>query len=107
MKQLNKNPKCPSENQGHLTLRKINYQFKHKGKTIVIPDLEIWECDTCGEQFFPYEASKRIDFYKEFSGKLMVRIDPELHGKLNYLAKKHHRSLNQEIQNLLEAAALK
>lgn len=107
MKQINKKLQCLSEKncQGQLRLKKIDYSLKHHGKTTVIPEMEVWQCDTCGERFFPYEASQRIDLAKEFSGKIMLRIDPELHGKINRLAKQHHRSLNQEIQYLLETAA--
>ncbi len=104
---MKKKIQCISEKQcnGHLILQKIDYPLKHNGKTTVIPEIEVWECDTCGERFYPYEASKRIDLYKEYSGKIMLRTDPELHWKLVRLAQKHHRSLNQEIQYLLESVA--
>jgi len=91
--------------EGHLSLKRVEHKIKLKGKTVLVPDIEVWECDRCGERFYPYEASKKIDLHKEYSGKLMLRLDPELHWKLTRIAKKHHRSLNQEINYLLENTA--
>lgn len=107
MKKKNKRIKCLSDKpcDGNLSLKRIDYTIKHESKTIVVPDVEVWECDTCREHFYPYETSKKIDLYKEYSGRLMLRIDPELHWKLIRMAKKHHRSLNQEINYLLENVA--
>ncbi|MBU1121305.1 MAG: toxin-antitoxin system HicB family antitoxin [Candidatus Omnitrophica bacterium] len=107
MKKQTKKIQCLSETpcKGHLTIKKVNYTLKHNGKTIIVPEVEIWKCDTCGKYFYPYETSQKIDLYKEFSGRLMLRIDPKLHYRLIRLSKKHHRSLNQEITYLLENAA--
>lgn len=103
-RKLKKKIPCPSEKpcKGHLVFKHVDYTLKAKDKTITVPDVEVWECDTCGERFYPYEASKKIDLYKEYSGKLILRLEPELHFKLARIAKKHHRSLNQEINYLLE-----
>lgn len=87
---------------GHLSFKRVNYTIKLKDKTVSVPDIEVWECNLCGERFYPYEASKKIDLYKEYSGRLMLRLEPEIHWKLTRVAKKHHRSLNQEINYLLE-----
>ncbi|MEK6732534.1 MAG: toxin-antitoxin system HicB family antitoxin [Candidatus Omnitrophota bacterium] len=87
---------------GHLIFKRINYTIKLKDKTVSVPNIEVWECDLCGERFYPYEASKKIDLYKEYSGRLMLRLEPELHWKLARVANKHHRSLNQEVNYLLE-----
>ena len=91
--------------RGKLVLTRIDYSLKYNGKTIIVPNVEIWECDTCHEQFYPAEASQKIDLYKECSGKLMLRIDPILHKKLIRLAEENHRSLNQEIAFLLHSVA--
>lgn len=40
---------------------------------------------------------------KEFSGRILLRIPPVLHGQLNKQARKGGLSLNQFIRNLLEA----
>ncbi len=95
---------CLSDRQcdGHLNLKRIDHTIKLKDRTVIVPDIEVWECDQCGERFYPYEASKKIDLYKEYSGRLMLRIEPELHWRLTRIAKKHHRSLNQEVNHLLE-----
>ena len=98
---------------GHLTFKRVNYTIKlsrksgilpmaGKDRTVSVPDIEVWECDLCGERFYPYEASKKIDLYKEYSGRLMLRLEPKLHWKLARVANKHHRSLNQEVNYLLE-----
>lgn len=107
MKEKTKRIKCISDKScnGNLVLKRVDYTLKHNGRTIVVPKVEIWECDTCKERFYPYEASKKIDLYKEYSGRLTLRINPKLHWKLIRLAKKHHRSLNQEISYLLEDSA--
>lgn len=95
---------CLSDSRcaGQLILKRVNYKIKLKDKTISVPDVEIWECDLCGERFYPYESSKKIDLYKEYSGRLMLRLEPEIHWKLARVAHRHHRSINQEINYLLE-----
>lgn len=104
MKRKTKKIQCLSDKScdGSLILKRVDYTLKHNGRTVAVPEVEVWECDTCKERFYPYEASKKIDLYKEYSGRLMLRINPELHWKLIRLAKKNHRSLNQEISYLLE-----
>ena len=87
---------------GHLNLKRVDYTIKLKDRAVSVPDIEVWECDLCGEHFYPYETSKKIELYKEYSGRLMLRLEPEIHYKLSRVAKKNHRSLNQEINYLLE-----
>ncbi|MCK4248408.1 MAG: toxin-antitoxin system HicB family antitoxin [Candidatus Omnitrophica bacterium] len=104
MKKNVKKISCLSDKhcKGHLVLRRVDHTIKLKNKIVLVPNIEVWECDLCGERFFPYETSKKIDLYKEYSGRLMLRLEPELHCKLIRMAKKDHRSLNQEIHHLLE-----
>ncbi len=104
MKKKKNKISCLSEKacKGHLKLKHINYKLKFKNKIITIPNIEVWECNQCGESFYTYETSKKIDLYKEYSGRLMVRLTPEIHWRLVGVARKHHRSLNQEINYLLE-----
>ncbi len=104
MKKKREQIKCLSDKdcKGNLHFRRIDHKIKVKGRTVTVPDIEAWECDKCGEYFYPYEASRKIDLYKEYSGKLMLRLEPEVHFKLIRIAKKHHRSLNQEINYLIE-----
>ena len=95
---------CLSEKScsGHLHTTQIDHTIKMDDRTISIPNIEVLKCDRCGERFYPYDSSKKIDLYKEYSGRFMVRLSPECHWKLAQLAKRHHRSLNQEIHYLLE-----
>ncbi|MBI1745256.1 MAG: YgiT-type zinc finger protein [Acidobacteria bacterium] len=95
--------KCPSCKEGTTEIKKINYQLKAKGgRKIIIPDLEIEECTHCGERIFGMKAARLIEVHKAHSGRLLVRLKPEVHAQLRELARKHHRSLNQEINFLLE-----
>ena len=101
-----KRNRCPSDTDcnGELHRKRIDYTFESNGKKIQLPDLEVWQCDRCNELFFPAESNERIDLYRLFSGRLLVRIPPELHCRLTQVAKAHHRSLNQEITSLLSQA---
>ena len=95
--------KCPSCKAGKTVIKKVNYQLKIKGgKKIIVPDLDIEECSNCGERIFSLEAARKIEAYKTHSGRLLIRLKPEIHAQLRELAKKHQRSLNQEINFLLE-----
>lgn len=106
MKKASEEIQCLSETpcNGHLQLKNIEHKLNVKGKTITIPDLKVWECNLCGEHFYPYESSKEIDFYKQYSGRIMLRLNPKLHANLVQFAQKDHRSVNQEINYLLERA---
>lgn len=104
MKKKTRKIPCLSEKQcnGHLNLKRVACTLKLKDKTVSVPDVEIWECNRCGERFYPYEASKKIDLFKKYSGRFMLRLEPKLHWKLVRIARKHRRSLNQQINYLLE-----
>ena len=54
--------------------------------------------------FLDYAKEKGIPALKQPSGKLTLRLDPEMHHKLVTLAKAKHTSLNQVIVESLEAA---
>jgi YgiT-type zinc finger domain-containing protein len=97
---------CPSESncEGALRGKTIDYRFRYQGREIVVPDVEVWVCDGCGEQVFPYESARKIETYKKYSGRLNLRINPEMHAELARRAKEHHQSLNQETSQLLEAS---
>ena len=78
-----------------------NYSLKINNKEIVVPDVEILKCDTCGEEMFPYKSAEKIEAYKNYSGRFIIRANPLLHKKLIEKAKKDHRSLNQEVTHIL------
>jgi predicted HicB family RNase H-like nuclease len=63
----------------------------------MIPDLTVEVCDQCGERVFNAAAARQVQAYKQYSGRILLRLDPELHGRLAQLAKQHHRSLNEEL----------
>ncbi len=54
--------------------------------------------------FLDYAKEKGISAHKRASGKLTLRLDPEMHHKLSILAKAKHTSLNQVIVESLETA---
>jgi YgiT-type zinc finger domain-containing protein len=96
---------CPADSdcQGTLRVDTREYRFHYHGREIIVPDVTIWVCDRCGEPVFPYESARKIETYKKYSGRLNLRIDPELHAELARRAEQHQRSVNQEAAQLLEA----
>lgn len=100
------NMKCMSEEhkecKGRLHSIKIDEKIKTPSGVIKMHDLDVLECDHCKERFYPAKTLKKISAYKKYSGKFVLRIDPVLHAELITKAKKHHRSLNQEVSHLLE-----
>lgn len=54
--------------------------------------------------FLDFAKEKGISARKHASGKLTLRLNPEMHRKLSMLAKAKHTSLNQVIVESLEAA---
>ncbi len=52
--------------------------------------------------FLDYAKEKSISAHKRASGKLTLRLSPEMHHKLSMLAKAKHTSLNQVIIESLE-----
>lgn len=81
----------------------LDYPLRRGRKKIIVPAVEVWVCTTCGERVFPYESSRKIEACKHYSGTVSLRIEPPLHAHLVELARKSHRSLNQEITHLLKA----
>ncbi|HEY2865667.1 MAG TPA: type II toxin-antitoxin system HicB family antitoxin [Pyrinomonadaceae bacterium] len=54
--------------------------------------------------FLDYAAEKDIPPKKQLSGKLVLRLDPEVHKKYKLLAKARNISLNQLLNETLEKA---
>jgi YgiT-type zinc finger domain-containing protein len=86
-----------------MTVQSIDYVLHRGRQKIVVPEVEVWVCEKCGERVFPYESSRRIETYKLYSGMVSLRIEPSMHARLAERAKQSHRSLNQEIVHLLKA----
>ena len=102
------NMRCLSEDhpdcKGVLQSIKIDKKIKTSKGKVTLHDVEVLECDVCKEQFYPAKTLKLISAYKKYSGKFLLRVDPLLHAEIVTKAKKHHRSLNQEVSYLLEEA---
>jgi len=103
-----KNMRCFSEEhqncKGILQTIKIDKKIKTPKGSITLHDIEVLECDTCKDRFYPAKTLKIISAYKKYSGKFVLRVNPLLHAEIATKAKKHHRSLNQEVSYLLEDA---
>lgn len=91
---------------GHYVAKKRDITMRRKSGPIVIKDSEYWECDTCGSFVTAKEEVQRIrDEAKElteYTGRLTLRLPPELHRELVLQAKTNHRSLNNELTYRLE-----
>lgn len=91
-------PKC----QGRIKVTSENYKIKSEGRTILVPEVEVWVCQKCGDKFYPAESSKKIDGYRFCSGKFSLRMDPPTHWALLHIAKSHRRSVNQELNQIID-----
>jgi hypothetical protein len=103
--------KCEEEGCAGTMMRKTrNISFQSRGKTITIPDSEYWECDTCEAMVTTQKEINRLRKEAteptERSGRLVLRMPPELHQRLVELASQHHRSLNGEILERLQESVL-
>jgi len=96
--------KCPFCGHGKMRTRIIDYEIVDtSGEKVVIPDVEVDICDTCGEKFFGYEAALKLEEVKKKSARVVLNLKPEIFKQISNLAEKHRRSLNEEVNSLLEA----
>jgi predicted HicB family RNase H-like nuclease len=56
------------------------------------------------DDYLDFCAARNEEPEKPFSGKLMVRIDPELHRKIHIQAQMRNKSLNSWISDVLTTA---
>ena len=70
---------------------------------IVIPDIEVDICDTCGEKVFGYEAAEKLEETKKKGNRVILYLKPELQTQISHLAEKHKKSFDEEVNFLLEA----
>lgn len=56
------------------------------------------------DDYLEFCADRSESPEKPYSGKFMVRIEPELHKAVAILAKKKHKSLNAWVHDALEVA---
>ena len=62
------------------------------------------EGETSLRVFLEFAAAKNISPKKQFSGKLVLRLKPEIHKKYKILASAKNVSLNQLLNETLEKA---
>lgn len=81
-------------------------KMKRKSGPITIQDSEYWECEECGCFVTAKEEIQRIQeqakVQESYTGRLTVRLNPELHRQLAEEAQSNHRSLNNELAYRLE-----
>jgi YgiT-type zinc finger domain-containing protein len=86
---------------GHYVKKLRDLTFKRNGGTITIKNSEYWECDVCGSFVTSKEEMKRIRVNTReqiaYTGRLTLRLSPELHQQLAEEAQSNHRSLNNEL----------
>jgi len=59
------------------------------------------------DDYLAFCAENQRDPEKPYSGKIAVRITPELHREITYAARKKHESVNTYIAEALEAYTVK
>ena len=95
--------RCPTCGKGMATTQIVPVSVKLRdGRKFTVPDVEVDVCEKCGDRIFGAEALRKIEDYKQCTGKLLVRLDPALHAQLMREARESRRSLNQQISYLLE-----
>jgi len=95
--------KCPFCGRGKMITRIIDYEIDDvSGGKVIIPDIEVDICDTCGKKFFGYEAALKLEKFKKESNRVVLTLKPELYRQISSLAEKHRRSIDEEVNRLLE-----
>ncbi len=66
---------CPVCGEGRLVRKVIEEVFEYKGRTLVVPDYVVYECDTCGEAIVDNSSLRRAgkilrDFQRKVDGFL-------------------------------------
>lgn len=94
--------RCPTCGKGMSITQIVPVTVKLKdGRKFTVPDVEVDVCDKCGDRTFSAESLRKMEDFKQCSGRLLVRLDPSLHARLLNEARESHRSLNQQISYLL------
>lgn len=76
------------------------------GQRHVVRDVLTWKCTRCRESLVHAREIREAEaaVRDRYSGQFRLRVAPELHQRLVKVARKHRRSLNQEIVHLIERA---
>ena len=97
--------KCPFCGAGNMITKTMDYEFNDSlNNKVVIPDVEIDICDTCGEKFFGYEAAKTLEAVKKKGNRVTLYLKPDLQKRIKKLAEKHETSFDEEVNSLLETS---
>ena len=70
---------------------------------VIIPEIEVDTCNTCGEKIFGYEAALKLEEAKKKGNRVTLYLKPELQRRITNLAEKHQLSFDEELNSLLEA----
>jgi YgiT-type zinc finger domain-containing protein len=52
---------CPLCESSAIRKKKGKRALQLKKQTAITPVIEYWECERCGEVFYPHETSKKLD----------------------------------------------
>ena len=97
--------KCPYCDNGNMVAKIMDYKFTDSiNNEVMIPEIEIDICDTCGEKFFGYEAAKKLEAVKKRGNRVTLYLKPKLLKRIEKLAEKHETSFDQEVNSLLETS---
>lgn len=97
---------CPSCGRGALRARLASVPLVVDGQRHVVRNVLTWKCTLCRESLLHATEIRKAEetVRQRYSGQFRLRVDPKLHQRLVNVARKHRRSLNQEVVHLIERA---
>ncbi|MBI2346765.1 MAG: YgiT-type zinc finger protein [Deltaproteobacteria bacterium] len=95
--------RCPTCGKGMAITQVVPIAVRLKdGRKFTVPDVEVDVCEKCGDRIFSADALRKVEDYKQCTGRVLLRTDPATHARLLRLARTSHRSLNQQIAYVIE-----
>ncbi len=95
-----------AECSGEYVKKTRDITMKRGSRTVTIHGSEYWECESCGSFTTAKEEIQRIQekarSQTNYTGRLTLRLTPELHRQLVEEAQANHRSLNNELAYRLQ-----
>jgi len=52
---------CPLCESTAISKKRGKRTFRLKDNLVITPAIKYWECQTCGEVFYPHETGKKLD----------------------------------------------
>ena len=90
-----------AECSGEYVRKTRDIRMKKGNGLVTIEDSEYWECESCGSFTTAKEEMQKIQEkarnQANYTGRLTLRLPPELHRQLAEEAQTNHRSLNNEL----------